>query len=399
MKLSALGSGGIWKTLAGLVPSALVAAGLFSFVFPLAAQMDLTWSPGGGVNQICRFTWNSSGVSLASNGELRVTGTFAGKDCPTSVVSNPVFTNGIDASDLPATAATGSSHTITWAATADSCTYANSSFPASVTNWPTSGSACASAAACSAQHSVGITFPSTPGTYRFELTCSKVGAASTAVASRTVQVSTTPPPGCIAPAGLTRQTVGTVAYNNTVSRNEDLTRFENVFGHDNSGGPYRLFPGTANLNQRIYIVKNRYVALQFTVPANFPAGTYGQFRFEETQPQTNPARMSYTISKSCGDFSATATAPLTARCIVNNGPPNSTLLWAYDPAATQACLLERGQTYYLNIVHASLASPTSSYCVGSTGTECGNTMQNAKLQGSGWPTEAPSLPSSAAPTE
>ncbi len=174
------------------------------------------------------------------------------------------------------------------------------------------------------------------------------------------------------------QTFGTVMYNSGLSRDVDLTLFENVFG-DNPGGSPRLFPGTADLNQRIMIARNKYIALKFTVPANFPLQTIGQYRFEETQPQTT--RMSWTISKTCGDFSTSPIAPLTTSCIMNNGPVNSTLAWGYVQGASSRCPLEPGQTYFLNIIHAPLSNPASTYCAGT----CGNTIQN-QGSGAGWPT-------------
>ena len=123
------------------------------------------------------------------------------------------------------------------------------------------------------------------------------------------------------------------------------------------------------------------MALKFTVPPGFPNQTYGQFRFEETQPQS--LRMSFTISKTCGDFSATATPPLTSRCIMNNEPINGTLAWGYYLGATTLCPLVPGESYYLNIIHAPLANLTNSSCAGN----CGNTIQNQKQgTGAGWPT-------------
>jgi hypothetical protein len=91
--------------------------------------------------------------------------------------------------------------------------------------------------------------------------------------------------------------------------------------------------------------------------------------------------MSFTISKTCGDFSVTPTPPITANCIMNNGPVNSTLAWGYYLGATNICQLQPGETYYLNIIHASLANLTNSGCTGT----CGNTIQNQKSGGTGWP--------------
>ncbi|HSX58679.1 MAG TPA: hypothetical protein VLF18_00635 [Tahibacter sp.] len=344
--------------------------------------LRLTWTSPSGP-KVCEYTTNADGVTMdPTTGALLATGAFAGADCPTATpVSDPVITNGITSADIPTSTTTGATHTITWTASADSCSYAGSVTPATISNWPLSGNVCANAAACAAGASVPVTIPATVGNYKFQLSCTKIGSSVTAVSAQDVAVTTGGGGGdtCVNNAGITRQTFGRVQYNNLDARDTDLTLFENVFGH-NPAGANRPFPGTANINQRIMIQRNQYVALKFTVPSNFPPGMAGQFRFEETQPQT--LRMSYTISKTCGDFSQVAQAPLTVKCIVDNGQVNSVLLWAYQPSATNACQLVPGETYYMNIIQAPLSTLTNSGCSGT----CGNTIQNMKIQGTGWPT-------------
>ncbi|WP_257385675.1 hypothetical protein [Tahibacter caeni] len=349
--------------------------------------LRLTWTPNGGSPKVCEYTTDAAGVSMdPTTGALLATGSFSGTDCPTGTtpVSDPSISNGIDTNDIPATTTTGASHTITWAANADSCTYAGSSTPGAVSNWPLTGNVCSSAAECATGKSVNVTLPNVTGSYRFQLSCNKVGSSVTATSGQNVTVNQGGGGGggdtCVNNAGITRQTFGTVMYNAgiTTARDVDMTLFENVFGHNPDGAP-RLFPGTTNINQRVMIQRNQYVSLKFTVPANFPNQTYGQFRFEETQPQT--LRMSWTISKTCGDFSATPTPPLTSHCIMNNGPVNSTLMWGYYLGATTLCQLVPGETYYFNIIHAPLGNLTNSYCSGT----CGNTIQQQKLGGTGWP--------------
>ncbi|WP_386067719.1 hypothetical protein ACFJIW_23665 [Tahibacter sp. UC22_41] len=347
--------------------------------------LRLTWTPNGGSPKVCEYTTDAAGVSMdAATGALTATGTFSGTDCPTGTapVSDPSISNGIDTNDIPLSTTTGATHTITWSANADSCSYAGSTTPGAISNWPLTGNVCSSAAACAAGASVPVTIPGVTGSYRFQLSCNKVGSAVTATSGQNVTVSQGGGSGdtCVNNAGITRQTFGTVMYNAgfSTARDVDMTLFENIFGH-NIDGASRLFPGTANLNQRIMIQRNQYVSLKFTVPANLPNQTYGQFRFEETQPQTT--RMSWTISKTCGDFSTTPTPPLTTQCIMNNGPVNSSLMWGYYQGATTLCQLVPGETYYFNIIHASLGTLGTSYCSGT----CGNTIQNMKLGGTGWP--------------
>jgi hypothetical protein len=348
--------------------------------------LRLTWTPsGGGPQKVCEYTTDANGVSMdPTTGALLAAGSFSGTDCPTGTtpVSDPVITNGITVADIPSATTTGSTHSITWTANADSCSYAGSVTPGTIANWPLTGNVCSNATACAQGLTVPVTIPGTTGSYRFQLTCNKVGSTVTATSAQNVTV--TPGGGggdtCVNNAGISRLTFGRVQYNDTSGRDTDLTLFENVFGHNPAGEP-RLFPGTANINQRIFIPRNQYVSLKFTVPANLPNQTYGQFRFEETQPSA--LRMSFTISKTCGDFSATALAPLTSRCIMNNEPVNGTLAWGYYLGATTLCPLVPGETYYFNIIHAPLSNLTNSTCSGN----CGNTIQNQKQgSGAGWPT-------------
>lgn len=346
--------------------------------------LRLTWTPNGGTPKVCEYTTDAAGVSMdPATGALVATGSFSGTDCPTGTapVSDPSISNGIDSNDIPTSTSGNATHTITWAANADSCTYAGSVTPSPISNWPLTGNVCSSAAECATGKSVAVTIPNVSGNFRFQLSCNKVGSTVTATSGQNVTVTQTGGGGgdtCVNTAGISRQTFGTVMYNSGLSRDVDLTLYESVFG-DNPGGSPRLFPGTADLNQRIMIARNKYVALKFTVPANFPLQTIGQYRFEETQPQTT--RMSWTISKTCGDFSMSPVAPLTTSCIMNNGPVNSTLAWGYVQGASARCPLEPGQTYFLNIIHAPLSNPASTYCSGT----CGNTIQN-QGSGAGWPT-------------
>jgi hypothetical protein len=345
--------------------------------------LRLTWTPPTGGPKVCEYTTDANGVTMdPTTGALLATGTFSGTDCPTGTtpVSDPQITNGITAADIPTSATVGTQHTITWSANADSCTYTGSVTPTAISNWPLTGNVCSNAAACATGLSVPVTLPGTAGSYRFQLSCTKIGSGVTATSGQNVTVTTGGGGGesCVNNTGISRLTFGRVQYNTGDARDTDLTLFENVFGHV-FVGDLRPFPGTANLNQRIMIPRNQYVSLKFTVPSNFAHQTAGQYRFEETQPGT--LRMSYTISKTCGDFSATPTPPLTSQCVINNGQVNSSLLWAYYIGAPNVCQLVPGETYYLNIIHAPLSGLTNSTCSGT----CGNTMQNQKVQGSGWP--------------
>ncbi|WP_257387043.1 hypothetical protein [Tahibacter caeni] len=352
--------------------------------------LRLNWTASDGSVKTCVVTTDASGVSLdIGSGKLLANATF-GENCPSAgtpptPVPDPQITDGLDASELPSSSVAGASYTASWSADADSCSYADSNLPAAVTGWPTSGEVCSDAASCATAHRVPVVLPSTTGNYAFVLSCRRNGSDVVATSRRVMTVTAPPPPatGCIAPAGLTRLESAYVEFNYTVSngRTTDATHFESIFGYSTAETPLRPFPGTVNLNQRVFLSRNGYVALQFTVPRDLALETVGAFRFEETQPQTSPARMSMTISKSCGDFSPTPTPPLTNACVLNNAPANGSLAWGYSPSNAALCQLQPGETYFLNIVHASLNAPLTTYCQG----YCGNTIQNQKIGTQLWP--------------
>lgn len=348
-----------------------------SIALGAGVELHVKW---GNPEKTCVITSTADGVSVDPvTGNMSLTGSFAANNCPSGGgggVPDPVITDGLDLSELPEQVLVNSSTTVNWAADAETCTYAGSSFPASLPNWPTSGSGaigCSTSAGCATNHSASITFSQT-GTYVFKLTCTKAGAANPAVSTRTVVVNNTPPPGCIAPAGLTRLTSGTVKYNDGATRTADLTLFESVFGHDPNSSTLRTFPGTMNLTQRILMPKNGYVALKFTVPSNFTSATQGGYRNEETNQPDRPSLVSMTISQACGDFNTTPTAPMTAKCILNRGAMSNALAWGAT-GLTSRCELQAGQTYYLNILYAPLDTPTTSACSLAT---CSNPIQNQK---------------------
>lgn len=346
---------------------------LLALAAPTTAQtpgveLRMKW---GNPSKTCVIRTDADGVALAGDGALEFNGTQAPVNCPGDdgggTVTDPLITNDLGTTELPAEVLVGASTTVRWAANADSCSYAGSSFPAALANWPTSGAGatpCSSAAGCAAEHAVSLNFAQA-GTYTFKLTCSRAGATNTATSSRSVTVSEQPPTGCIAPQGLRRLTSGQVRYNATSSypaRTADLTRFEHVFGHDQDNGPLRPFPGTINLTQRIMLPEDAYVALQFTVPANFNDATQGAYTLEESMVNDRPSKVSITISKSCGDFRPTAAAPMNQRCVLNAPNLGSGLPWGNVGPLTSRCQLQAGQTYYLNILYASLGDPTTSGC-------------------------------------
>lgn len=344
---------------------------LLALAAPTTAQtpgveLRMKW---GNPPKTCVIYTDADGVALAGDGALEFNGTQAPTNCPGGdggTITDPVITNDLDATELPAEVLVGTNTTVHWAAEADSCSYAGSSFPSALATWPTLGAGatpCSSAAGCAADHVVNLSFAQA-GTYTFKLTCSKAGAANPAVSTRSVTVSEQPSGNCIAPTGLRRLLSGQVRYNSTASyppRTADLTRFESVFGHDQYDGPLRPFPGTINLTQRIMLPEDNYVALQFTVPDNFNSATQGSYALEESAVNDRPDMVSITISKRCGDFRPAAVTPMTDRCILNASQLNGSIPWG-NVGLTSRCQLQAGQTYYLNILYASLDDPTTSGC-------------------------------------
>lgn len=365
------------------VRSAMAAAAvLFAAAVFAQITIEVHWTAADGSPKTCVITSDENGL-LGSGTVLSTNGSF-GPGCPAGTAPPPLppqITDGLDASELPPFGTPGATYTLTWSADADDCDYAASSFPSPVAAWPTSGSACSTAAGCAAPHVVPVIVPA-PGSYTFALSCRRNGVAAPAVSQRTILVPGGIP--CTDPSGLTRISQAYVEFNYSggVGRTTDATQFESIFGYFDETTPLRSFPGLVNVNQRLYLPRYTYAAMRFTVPADLTPGTAGLFRFEETQPQTVPARMSMTISGECADFSTTPTAPLSAGCAVSNMTAGGNLSWIVDGTAPGFCRLERGRTYHLNVLHASLAAPLTSYCGGT----CGNVIQNQISAGSPpWP--------------
>lgn len=99
--------------------------------------------------------------------------------CGTATAGNPPasFTDRLEG-DAPGTVEVGSRANLSWAATAQVCTYAGSTFPAGVRfeDWPadpgagTTAPACSGFASCASPHAYTF-FLGTPGAYHFQVTC------------------------------------------------------------------------------------------------------------------------------------------------------------------------------------------------------------------------------------
>jgi len=343
-----------------------------------ATQLQLIYTPAGGTAQTCQFDVDSNGVTLDPvTGKLVATGSFntgAGSNCPTAaVVGTPSFTNSLSG-DIASAVDTGSAQTLTWAADADSCTYDGTTLAQAVANWPSSGSACSNASACGQTHTVNITIPA-DGSYTFKLNCYKTGNATPVVSQVSTAAATPASTGCIAPAGLTRANKITLFDGQNVQRsNVDSTKFENIWGYNTSKPSLpTLWPGNYNSQARPELPPGYYLSAQFTVPAGMAAGKYGNFSANETNPES-AGGWTVTISTSCGDFRAANQNPIAPSCVKDSLPPSSPISWQVGTnySSSSLCPLTPGQTYYLNMIYAPLATPTQSYCTGT----CGNLIAN-----------------------
>ncbi|HST28196.1 MAG TPA: PKD domain-containing protein [Rudaea sp.] len=167
----------------------------------------------------------------------------------------------------------------------------------------------------------------------------------------------------------------------------DITSFDSVFG---AGGTpsQQVWPGKKGLSGVITLATNKYVSLQFTVPAGFmelyPSGVYGKYTLNTSQYS---APVGMTIITQCGDFSNPSAYPSTSKvvsgCWINDlNSSNGALRWAN----TGACTLQDGATYFLNMINAdiSTAQPAGGGTLSSSKTaNCGSACTDPLTNGPG----------------
>ena len=359
--------------------STLLMAVVAGSVGAQSVVMQLKYDPaGGGAEKTCIFTTNGA-VTMNSDTSLAAKGTF-GTDCPTTVVTppgTPSFRDTLEG-DIPASVTTGATLSLNWRADADYCTTEGSLLPVTYAGWPVNATTppqiCNSAATCDVAHPQSFT-ASVNGTYKFQLKCYKNNNA-TPVTSTVSTVASTIPQGCSAPAGLTRQLFAEVCdAGGTVCRGSvDVTKFENVFGYNAAGGSPTLWPGRRNLQQRMKISNNNFVALQYTVPSTYPSGANGRYGYFTLVDTNYFGTTTIKISKTCGDLAPTSA--ISPNCILNNANGASTLFWSTytsGPDFLASCALVPGETYYMHVIHADLSNPGTSTCPLGI---CGNSIQN-----------------------
>lgn len=349
----------------------------------------------------CNF--NTSGISISGSNAsiIDAIGSFdftQPSTCPTGGSGSGTGVAEVDLSVVPATIDKGDAATITWSAVADVCRFDGSVLPGAVANWQTSGYACIGASACQTQHVSSPVF-NTAGAYSLKLSCQS-GAHDTQpqtsdIAVAAVQVNGIAPPqdNCVAPAGLTRDTTGTIATSSGSNAEiVDVTEWGNVYGH-RMDHPSTVvgWPGYFNRDVKVSIPKNHYWALKFTVGNSFPY--YGSWGSSGVGPwgtwNSNASNSTYgvnwtlSISQECGDFSQPAPSDPKSKCFAPYTISSSGILgWVVAPTnqfpVPGLCTLRRGQTYYLNILPAKLGDPLNA-----TGSGCNASYCKANFSHSG----------------
>lgn len=354
---------------------------------PQATTIQLNYGGSGP----CKFN-AASGVNIdGTTGQMSATGQFdPASNCPTGggTTGPAAITMNTD----PVTVDPNQAVSFTWKAVADVCRFDGSVLPSQVSGWSSSGDACIGANNCGTQHTVSFT-PANAGNYTFKLTCTS-GAQPQAPVSKTKTVTVTgtsePPVGsCPTFQGggvtVTRQTVADVSDNSGTRKLRDVavTTWSNVFGY--AWGVYPTlprygWPGSPAGTTKLFMKKNQYWALEFTIPSDFPLTEFNTTLPNQYYPlggwQTNASnttgglKVSVAISEDCGDFTQPAPSDPRYACYKEYTVETGFLLnWVVTPSGqpiASACNLQRGKHYFLNIIAAPFGNPTQSYCTDST---------------------------------
>lgn len=175
------------------------------------------------------------------------------------------------------------------------------------------------------------------GTYTLGLACQN---ASGTTNSQALNVTVGVPVGaCNGPAGLTRQTTGTVKYVMSAGQaTRDLTSWAEIWGHSTPTDVTVPWPGRSSSPPIITMNRTSYIAAQFTVPQNVSPTLAG---FIQRTTYSYGIDMTAAISATCGDFS-----PPNPQCR-STIPTADFPHWQTNPSGNQ-CPLPPG-VYYLNI--------------------------------------------------
>lgn len=235
------------------------------------------------------------------------------------------------------------------------------------------------------------TSPTLDGSVTFKAKCSyqdqanvnlsSVRANIQSAPSVTVLHGTTPPPTyCQSvtqlsnPKGLTdgmRQLAGTVTGGTIPGTGIPFLNYVSVFGviantyPPGSGDTAGFgFPGTNTGTLTTFITAGQYVSLQFRAPTNsiWP-GRAGADSFV-----VNPQNQAFSaaIAPCPGQFDTDPLFPMNAAC--KGESVFTDINWLItNSTTTTACKLEPGKTYYFNMIHAPVGTPSQTSC---TSTSC-----------------------------
>ncbi|TDR20810.1 hypothetical protein [Marinicella litoralis] len=147
------------------------------------------------------------------------------------------------------------------------------------------------------------------------------------------------------------------------------------FGQTYVGVTGQQFGDATSSSANFSIDKNKYVALQVTAPTSL---YLRKNSFEQPTANFTPASYTVSLSKCPGDFNVSSNDVGRGRCVVGGqqagGSTTPVLRWTTktNPTSTDLalkCVLDPGDTYYLNIIHAT--TPPYSQTVCSDSTKCG----------------------------
>jgi len=128
------------------------------------------------------------------------------------------------------------------------------------------------------------------------------------------------------------------------------------------------WPGAYGVYAGIYLPLNKYVSAAFTV-ANWldMSSLYGQYSIGDLNYS---APISMSISYSCGDFGQFVPTTVVPNCLVNAATAGGSLSWQGAPNE-QACVLQPGTTYYLNVINADISQlPSTGIAVSTANASC-----------------------------
>lgn len=157
--------------------------------------------------------------------------------------------------------------------------------------------------------------------------------------------------------------VNSLQYGNRVV---DVTSFASLF--DYPGTAPDNWPGSYDLYSGIALPSNRYLSAAFTVRAGLDLSALQGFYSVDNRGFSVPVSM--TISFTCGDFGQINPTSVVQNCSVNAAGAGDSLAWQ-GAADAQACVLQPGYEYYLNVINADISQlPSTGVAVSTANASC-----------------------------